>query len=429
MITYLFQNTAKELSSKFHILKYKTLLSRLESLDKVNFFENSSQNYLEFLSKLKSIDLITNGTDFFWSLIHRLNATLDKNNKEEIEKTYVYFLLNAFDSFYLLLPFNSKVQFKGIGGNDLILPKLDLSLNCSFDSGATLSKLNNTSLNYKLDKFDSICDSNYLINLNEIPYWFRLKKELVCKKISIIFQKHGALFEDNYFEDCCDNIFLGHLFKNKIENAFGKIKLIDLSLYEKLVSSLDYIIPVGNEIKKEYSNFANVTLKKTIFLSIELLFEPEIHVAEYIIHEYSHCELHYVQDTVLFTNNKEDILEYYSPWRPDPRPLIGLIHAIFVSNEVACFFFTYLLNASRESDETLIVRKKLEILIHKIHIGLKQIKKIELTDFSLELMNVIQKSAQEISEQFSISTLMPPEEITNHILIWKSKNTNFALID
>ena len=310
-----------------------------------------------------------------------------------------------------------------------MLPKLGISLGCYLDSSSTICKVSDNSLKYKLNKFDSIPENNYQIFLNDIPQWFKLKQEKVCERISIVFQKHESIFEEHYYKDCCENIFLSHLLKGSIDRAFKIIKSTDIDLYNKLVSSIDYIIPYGNDIEKKYPNFAIATLKKTIFLSIDLLSESDIHVAECIIHEYSHCELHCVQDTVLFTNIENNILECYSPWRKDPRPLLGLIHAIYIGNEILDFYYKYLQNEHNDADVTSTVRKKVEIIIHQIIIAIKQIKENQLTDFTFELMTTILKATYEISERLSISTLTFPDEIVKHIAVWKSTNPNSFIIE
>lgn len=425
----LFLNTAIDRSRKFHILKLKTVLGKILTLDKESYFENSTQNYFSFLCKIKATDLIEYGTDFFWSVVHRLSNALDKNNQDEIEKTYIYFLLNSFDSFFSLLPIESQLQFKGIGNNDVILPKLGISLGCYLDNSSILCKVSDTSLTYKINKFDSIPNNNYLIPLNEIPQWFKLKQEIVCERISIISQKHECIFEEHYYKDCCENVFLSHLLKCRIDKAFDIIKSNDIELYNKLVSSIEYIIPYGNDIEKKYPNFAIATLKKTIFLSIDLLSESDIHVAECIIHEYSHCELHCVQDTVLLTNIENNILEYYSPWRKDPRPLLGLVHAIYIGNEILAFYFKYLQNGKNQLEEKAVVTAKVEIIIHQIIIAIRQIKKHQLTDFTLGLMNSILKSTHEVSEHLSISTFSLPEEVVKHIESWKLTNPNSVIIE
>jgi len=425
----LFLSTALERSQKFHIIKYKTLIGNLTILNNQNFFKNCSQNILEFLSKLKSHDLIKNCSDFFWSLVHRLSNAIDKKDKEEIEKTYIYFLLCSFDSFYFLLPAYSKIWFIGWTNKKIILPKLNISVGFYAGTTGSLCKMSDVALEYKLDKFDNIEYNRYEIHFCEIPSWFKLRSEIICDKIMVLYQRHENIFEEHYCQDCCEDIFLGHLMKNKIERAFSLIKMNDNDLYEKLVLSIDYIIPYGNDPKKKYPNFAIATLKKTIFLSIDLLSEHDIFIAECIIHEYSHCELHLVQDTVLLTNIENNILEYYSPWRKDPRPLLGVIHAIYISNVIIRFYYTYLKNKNNSMNETVLVQKKVEIIIHQVLIALKQIKQNQLTEFTKELLDFIQQSILEISSKLFVSVSNPPHEIISHKEIWKFKNKELIIID
>ena len=424
-----FLNAAIERSQKFHIIKYKTLLGRLAALNNENYFENSTQNILEFQSKIKSHHLLEYCSDFFWSIVHRLSNAIDKNDKGEIEKNYIYFLLNSFDSFYFLLPVNSQISLKGLENSEIILAKLNISLGVFSDSKASLSKINNTTLEFRLDKFKSIEDNTYTISLDETPSWFKLRKENVCDRITVLYQRHENIFEEHYNQDCCEDTFLGHLLKNRVEKAFCKIKINNNKLYEKLVSSIDYIIPYGNDLQNKYPNFAIATLKKTIFLSIDLLTEYEIFIAECIIHEYSHCELHLVQDTVLLTNIENNILEYYSPWRKDPRPLLGVIHAIYISHEIINFYHSYLQNKENSGDETILVKNKVEIIVHQIFIAIKQIKRHQLTDFTKELLNTILQSTKEVSENLLIPISNPPQEIIEHKKAWKSVYKDLTIIE
>jgi len=424
-----FLNTALERSQKFHIIKYKTLLGSLALLNKENYFKNSSQNILEFQSKIKSQDLIKYSSDFFWSVVHRLSNAIDKKDRNEIEKTYIYFLLNYFDSFYFLLPLNTKISFKELNNGEIILAKLNISLSIYSDSNVSISKISDTILEYNLGKFNCIEDNSYRISIVETPSWFKLRKENVCDRVVILYQRHENIFEEHYYQNCCESPFLGHLLKNRIATAFTKIKVNDNNLYNKLVSSIDYIIPYGNDPKNKYPNFAIATLKKTIFLSIDLLTEHEIFIAECIIHEYSHCELHLVQDTILLTNIENNILEYYSPWRKDPRPLLGVIHAIYISHEIINFYYSYLQNKENSKDETILVKDKTQIVIHQIFIALRQIKQNQLTDITKELLNSILQSTNEICEKLLIPISNPPQEIIKHKEIWKSVNKNLIIIE
>lgn len=424
-----FLKVALERSQKFHIIKYKSLLGRLISLNNDDYFENSTQNFLEFQTKIKSHDLVEHCSDFFWSMVHRLSNSLSNYDKAEIEKTYTYFLLNSFDSFYSLLPPNSEIKIAKAENGEIIFPQLKLTLKAYSDSKFCIRKISDMVLEYQLGKFESLKDNKYRINKNEIPPWFQLRRESVCDRIIVLYQKHSNLFEEHYYQNCCENYFLGHLLKTKIEKAFTKIQINNKPLYDKLVSSIDYIIPYGNDLQKKYPNFAIATLKRTIFLSIDLLTEYEIFIAECIIHEYSHCELHLVQDTILLTNIENNILENYSPWRIDPRPLLGIIHAIYISHEIIIFYDAYLTNDNANNEEIRLVKEKIEIIIHQILIALKQIKQDQLTDFSKELLSSIYQSTNDISNKFCISAANPPPKITEHKKAWEFVNKHLVIVE
>ena len=343
--------------------------------------------------------------------------------------SYIYFLLNCVDSFYSKLPANSSIEFKISENEDIILPKLTISLVVYSDKKIFIRKISNYTLMYKVDLFNTVQENSYAIPLNEIPSWFRLRAEMVCGRVAILYQKNKNIFEGHYYQDCCNSVFGGHLLKDKIARAFEIIKVNHNVLYEKLVSSIDYIVPHGNSLEKKYVNFAIATLKKTIFLSINLLLEDDIHIAECIVHEYSHCELHVIQDTILLTNIENNILDIYSPWRKDARHLLGLVHAIYIAHEVELFYFSYVQNKNNSYESLLLVTKKIEVIVHQIYIAIRQIKRQHLTNFSLSLIDTILESTQAISKQLSMSTSQLPEEVINHIKMWRLANSGLTIVE
>lgn len=423
-----FLSIAFERSNKFHVIKYKTLIDKIIRWDKENSHEQTSQNILPFLSKLKFIELTSHGTDFFWSLVHRLSTAFETENKSETETIYSYFLVNAFDSFYSLLPTNSTIVVHLTSDKNIILPKLGISVVKGLDNVLTLQKRNNKIINYIQNIVDITCSCIYEISLDDIPSWYKLKQEFVCDRISILYQKHENLFENHYYNGCCENQFIGHLLKVKIESAFKIIKENNLDSYNKITSFLDYIIPFGVNTNSQYPNFAIATLKKTIFLSIDLLAHSDLHVAECIVHEYSHCELHRIQDTTLITRAENNSLKYYSPWRTDPRPLLGLIHAIYISREVIEFYTSFINNINNTPEEISSVKNKVNIIVHQILIAIKQIKEDELTEFSKFLVNEILNYIGDISRALNISYNDTPIEVITHKEIWKSTNSTYNIV-
>ena len=78
----------------------------------------------------------------------------------------------------------------------------------------------------------------------------------------------------------------------------------------------------------------------------------EIEMAESIIHENAHVKLRYLQliDSILENFNDDDA-KYKVSWRPDPRPLPGILEGVYVFSHVAEFYIR--LNEKRQNIEYL----------------------------------------------------------------------------
>jgi HEXXH motif-containing protein len=93
------------------------------------------------------------------------------------------------------------------------------------------------------------------------------------------------------------------------------------------------IVPIQSPLSDESLSSSSNTMIGSIMAS---LVEPEL-MAEMLVHEYSHNFLNILSryDTLI---KGKDIDCNYSPFRPDARPLIGLLHAMFSFVNVADYF-------------------------------------------------------------------------------------------
>ena len=75
-------------------------------------------------------------------------------------------------------------------------------------------------------------------------------------------------------------------------------------------------------------------------------------LAECFLHECMHQYLYRIDsiDSIFNKDQDKDNL-YYSPWRDDPRPLIGLFHGIFVFNEIGKFYIKLGQNAKTKNEK------------------------------------------------------------------------------
>lgn len=386
-------------SQKFHVIKFKNLILKLNNNKNLKHFID-----FEVFRTIKARTLIDFGSDFFWQNVHILSASIDKGNLQILEKDFFYFSLSFFDSYFHKIQTNEKIYFPIIN-EYLTLPILGIQTNKKIK---VLKKTSKTSL-------ELICDNKTtLIDLTKIEKHFEFQYHTLTNGIIVVKKTTTNLFYEEEYSDVCDNELLIQELILKFENAFEIIKSTDFSLFEKIINNIDYIIPYGINSDLLYPNFTTASLKRTLFLSIDLLKEENIHTAECIIHESSHCELNIIQDTQLLTQSPYK-LKYYSPWRKDLRPLLGLIHGIYISNQLILFYFK-IIEQDRFKGIYLIISK----IIHQVIVAINEIEEDELTLFTKELLKNIKENIKQISKELSISLYLIPKEVENHIKQWKN---------
>ena len=144
------------------------------------------------------------------------------------------------------------------------------------------------------------------------------------------------------------------------------------------------------------------------FGSILVSFGNEYLLAEAIVHEYSHNVLNMViANGEMFNGNVPEEEIYYSPWRNDPRHISGLLHAVFVFNNV-CKLFEKIIN---ESNNEFVHERQVTIIV-KLIMGIKVLKEFDFqTNFAKNFILDLEKDIKEFQLKYS------KEEIKYHYLI------------
>jgi HEXXH motif-containing protein len=95
---------------------------------------------------------------------------------------------------------------------------------------------------------------------------------------------------------------------------------------------------------------------------------------EMLVHEYGHHKLNAILPLDPLIDDDTGEAAYYSPWRDDPRPLTGLLHAIY-SFETALNFYYALLGkpGSREFDQREAVNRAYRI-VRQVRDGLAELR-------------------------------------------------------
>jgi hypothetical protein len=419
-----FLNLGIARSQKFHVLKFRSVMGRLTQYEDEGFFKSSNPNFLSVINSLKSTQLLEYGSDFFWSSIHRVFNAFDAGN-EMTEIMYGIFLQNAFDSFFQLLPIWSRLEFKNYGDDQITFIRLGVSIEKFLDWPVILEKTEDKSLAYGYAyNTDRLEGPMVTINLEAIPNYHSIKLDIIAGTIKVLYQRHQVLFEHVYHYECNDSVYLGKLFYPRLVKAFSIIKDADESLYHRITDNLDYIVPLAKPGKSNHPSFASALLKRTIFLSLDLLETGDHYLAECIIHEFSHCQLYRVQDTILLTNVDLSKRYYYSPWRIDPRHLLGLVHGIYVFSCVIKFYRELLTKPKPETQIKVWVQNRVVLLVGQVLCAIRQVREDEIAQAGALLLESISGEISEIAREMDIDLVIVHLEILEHQQAWKLKNTD-----
>ena len=117
-----------------------------------------------------------------------------------------------------------------------------------------------------------------------------------------------------------------------------------------------------------------------------------------LIHEHRHDLLNSISMVVpvFETEDRAQIERYYSPWRPEPRPIIGLLHAVFVFVEVCEFYLRLLADSPGYlEDSHEAVRMELGLQTVRLGLGVAEMQDAEgLTPFGRDLLEALGQRAK-----------------------------------
>ncbi|MBK8464884.1 MAG: hypothetical protein IPL32_03555 [Chloracidobacterium sp.] len=161
-------------------------------------------------------------------------------------------------------------------------------------------------------------------------------------------------------------------------------------MYNELSTNLRVLTPTSTAVTKHHSTGSNRTAAGAICTT--LTYEPWF--TDGLIHEHRHDLLNKLMlIDGIFEDETSNSLIYYSPWRPDPRPAIGLFHALYVFIAVAAFYERLLTAKEKDIDittEDLLEAFGLQVL--RLLIAVDELRgSTNFTRFGNDLLMVLDK--------------------------------------
>lgn len=127
--------------------------------------------------------------------------------------------------------------------------------------------------------------------------------------------------------------------RSPLEESLRWINVADHHLGSEIATATRAIVPVRSQNPEVH---ISATFKEAPGLMALSWTADTPVLAEALVHEYHHAKLNtlFAADALISGPTKEAI--FYSPWRPDPRPLVGLLHGAFAFHSVVDFWIKFL---------------------------------------------------------------------------------------
>jgi HEXXH motif-containing protein len=373
-------------------LAIKTLLLRdyLQGEGGVKAAAAARLNWMAHIERLQGASLIADGTPFFWQMVHRLYLPFDE---DEMFKTIRHLQLAAFDSYFGHLPLGCTLELPAVAGSDVVLPRLGVQVrqaNCT----ARLIRTAADALAIEVGA------SRYEIDIRNVPSELRLAGWPIpgFPGTFVLAVHDGALYREattGQVSIINATIEAATSLAGLIAKAFSLIETADSVLSKRITSFVKWFVPLKtNDPMTTHNSFSISLLPGVIFLSDAY---QEVRLAEAIIHEFGHNELFLLQQFAEVIDSRPDEL-FYSPWRTDPRPLIGLYHAIYVFTTVLQFY------AAAERIEQLSslkhwCRSRQVQLYHQLSLAVAQVPLGRVAPLGKELLDVTHRELERESKQ------------------------------
>ncbi len=134
-----------------------------------------------------------------------------------------------------------------------------------------------------------------------------------------------------------------------VERALALVARYDPATFAVL-AEVTQVVPLKPASAGGYTNVSHSDLPGAFVLGV--MHHP-FELADAIVHEYYHNRLFCIEEEGSFFDPAQNALtdeRYYSPWRDEPRPLRGLLHALFVYTPVCEFWLAVYDDAARPAE-------------------------------------------------------------------------------
>jgi HEXXH motif-containing protein len=150
-------------------------------------------------------------------------------------------------------------------------------------------------------------------------------------------------------------------------------------------------------------------------------FDPPPILADVLVHEFGHIFLFELLEIHgIFAEDSPKEAVYYSPWRPEPRPLLGVLHAVYTFVHIAEYYRRML---RREPSNTSF-RERYSLILGRLERGMHVLaESAKLNAAGVRFFELLDRGIRRLRESGEWLPLPAVESsLDEHLLTWKKKS-------
>ncbi len=361
---------------------------------------------LSQLEALDPLDLLAHGTPFFWMNVRRFRSVAEAGSRTQAARDVV---MTGFDSYFHLLPDGACFSVPRAERETLVLPRLGISI--PGISQARLRRLDARTLEVEAAAQSLTIDLKQRSESHRARTWnvFEEGPETVIAIVDLAVTT----------PDTAATMASGemHAFSTKLACALRLIDSIDSELARSIRNLIHWFVPLIMPSPSFYSSYSERDMIGVIHLSEAY---SGLRLCEAIIHEFHHNELFVLEATQRLAVPDGET-RYYSPWRPDPRPLSGLLHALHVFSGIARFFERAESSAQEDLDRGEVHHTRSE-LCQKLRIAISQTPKQSLTSLGEGFLQEIDDDLMRQERELGLRPDRVSDAVSAHARTWCHEN-------
>lgn len=356
-------------------------------------------------------EIVEHGSPWFWKLVHRASAEAVSKG-EQWGRWCEALVRQAFDSYFDWLPLGFALEFAAIEGAEIVLPKLGLLLPAA-GRPSSIRKTGARTVAWTLDGQAISIDLDNAAPTHRLPS-FEVPGSHGAR---LLIVADPSLFENDYIGRLVTFVGDPQGFVELIGNSLALIEAAEPQRGPQLTRDIRWYVPIDSPDRMTHNSFSVRDLFGVMFISAAY---QDARLAEAMVHEYHHNQLYLLQELESLAELPAGAL-FYSPFRKDPRPLDGLLHAVFVFSAVATFIEQAELLPAMAPLVPSLVDRRCEV-VRQVRLGLAQVPRETLTPTGAEIIDAVDAEITRHEQAFGPLRAPLPEPLASHLASWTAAN-------